>query len=576
MHERQEDGKVIETDKKDHQITHEEGEEEKPENELKEEDMASVHENCGQEWNEHEEVAEEKLEKVQQVTSDLSLQLDPDGDVNEEGAEDEHIQVELEEDRTLYGNIKDNMKIEEKEVDDENMDMVEHLVVKESLEEMNNITEEMEHESAGQYEDLKVTQVKEEDGFVGTVMLEVESMQDVSSDGLATGVGETEEVMHVDEPKDLEPIVNIENHTDQSWGKDSPAHTLPEHSVHLEMEAEKKLEPPTSGSPLLKIKDEPVDEEYERALDPQAPAEKIKDEPDTSEQDFGQKTSEQIKISAVFSVGGSSTALGSPAVPPAATVPPVAPAATVPSSTSVPLPLLSSGTSLYVMCSGCKKILLKGQTAFQRKGSPQLYCSPRCLCSSTVTDSVPLPVAKKTCYYCLKVIPSPKDLILAPVDSTKAVKDFCSQKCLSTFNSKRESASSALTAKCGMCQKAGTIRHEVNFMGNIHKLCGDDCFQQFRSSNKLSVNCCITCGSYCYSDGKSPSLLVDGTVKKFCSHSCVSHFKKGKMYVFCGKTCIDDFRRTHYIISQCVYCKIEKVVKEVKRINYLDCSFCSE
>lgn len=29
-------------------------------------------------------------------------------------------------------------------------------------------------------------------------------------------------------------------------------------------------------------------------------------------------------------------------------------------------------------------------------------------------------------------------------------------------------------------------------------------------------------------------------------------------------------------MAQCVYCKIEKVVKEVKRINNVDCSFCSE
>lgn len=49
-----------------------------------------------------------------------------------------------------------------------------------------------------------------------------------------------------------------------------------------------------------------------------------------------------------------------------------------------------------------------------------------------------------------------------------------------------------------------------------------------------------------------------------------------KMYVFCDKTCTDEFRRTHYIVAQCVYCKIEKVVKEVKRINNMDCSFCSE
>lgn len=56
-----------------------------------------------------------------------------------------------------------------------------------------------------------------------------------------------------------------------------------EHSVHPETEAEKATTSPTSDLPLVRIKDEPVDEEYEKAFGPQAPAGKIKDEPDTSE-----------------------------------------------------------------------------------------------------------------------------------------------------------------------------------------------------------------------------------------------------------------------------------------------------
>ncbi|MCI4395437.1 hypothetical protein PGIGA_G00180420 [Pangasianodon gigas] len=779
-HESQEEGEVIEMDEKDHQISHEEDKEKKPEIEgtspqgtdTQEEDMESKHENCGQELTEREDIPEEKKntsqeeeeEKLPQVTSDLSLQQEPDSDLKEESTEQEHTELK-QKDKKLDKNIIDNKKNEEKEVDEKNMEAVEHQVVQETSEEKNNETEEMEHDSSEQYQEPKVTQVTEEnkqDGLVGTVMPEVGDIKSDSSAGIAMDVGDAEEKMQVDDPEDAEPFVNVVsveakaespfeeqsselvsksssqdssenlsktgNHSNQDlkdWAKELPAHT-PEHSVHPETEAEKKMAPPTSSSPLVKIKDEPMDEEYEKALGPQAPAGKIKDEPDTSEE-FGQKTSEQIKISAVFSVGGSSTALGSPAV---------AAAANAPSNASVPISNLNSATSLCVVCSGCKKILLKGQTAFQRKGSPQLYCSPRCLCSSASTESVPLPSSKKTCHYCLKGIPNPKDVIIAPVDSAKSLKDFCSQKCLSAFNYKRDSANSALATKCSMCQKACTIRHEVNFMGSVHKLCGDACFHQFRASNKLSMNCCVTCGGYCYSgEGKSPSLLVDGTTKKFCSQSCISTFKKkytkvvpctmcrvyrtitemveninsegstelfcssacvtahkvqtvsssgsalecnhckkvlvpqyhlamsdgsirnfccftcvisfqdafnktntqsnqlnvapslstahsksapavqsvsaessspnltqcpsvtkfscaqcqrlffskpelleykGKMYVFCDKTCIDEFRRTHFIMAQCVYCKIEKVVKEVKRINNVDCSFCSE
>uniref|UniRef100_A0A8B9K677 Zinc finger MYM-type protein 4 n=1 Tax=Astyanax mexicanus TaxID=7994 RepID=A0A8B9K677_ASTMX len=471
-----------------------------------------------------------------------------------------------------------------------------------------------------------------------------------------------------------------------------------------------------------------MDEEYEKALALQDPPSKIKDEPDTSEECI-QKPEEEFKISAVFSVGKNPASSGTSST-------------STKSTTNSPAPALTPASSLCVVCSGCKKVLLKGQTAFQRKGSPQLYCSPQCLCT-TATDLMTKSIPKKTCHYCLREISNPKDVIIAPVDSAGAVKDFCSQKCLSAFNFKRDSAKASLggsskSTKCSMCQKACTTRHEVNFLGSVHKLCSDFCFNQFRSSNKLTMNCCVQCGGYCYSgDGQCHCMVVEGTVKKFCNQNCVSVYKKkygkpvsctmcrgyhsmqemvenintegsrelfcstacvtaykvqsvsssgaavecnncklvnvpqyhlamsdstirnfcslpcvvsfqdsfnktnshnqlnvapslstavpqsapklastkpvsaepsssgapqipavtkipcaqcqrsffrkpelldfkGKMYVFCDKSCIDEFRRTNYIMAQCVYCKIDKVVKEIKRINNTDCSFCSE
>lgn len=82
--------------------------------------------------------------------------------------------------------------------------------------------------------------------------------------------------------------------------------------------------------------------------------------------------------------------------------PAVAPTANIPPNTSVPNSTLSSSSTLCVVCSGCKKILLKGQTAFQRKGCPQLFCSPRCLCSSAPIETVAMPSSKRTCHYCNK------------------------------------------------------------------------------------------------------------------------------------------------------------------------------
>uniref|UniRef100_A0A8C9RDB1 Zinc finger MYM-type protein 4-like n=1 Tax=Scleropages formosus TaxID=113540 RepID=A0A8C9RDB1_SCLFO len=499
----------------------------------------------------------------------------------------------------------------------------------------------------------------------------------------------------------------------------------------------------------LKIKDEPMDEEYDCALAPQHLPEGIKDEPCFPEE-FGHqhKSCKELKISAVFSVGGSQTApprtmtvntssVGSGSVVPAA---PTAPPA--------------SSASVRVSCCGCKKVLLKGQTAYQRKGSSQLFCSTICLTSYNVPSIQS--VLRKTCHSCWKEISNPKDVIIAPVDAAGTMKDFCSQSCLSEFDVKRKALSSApaadgITIKCSMCQKTAAIRHEVNYQGVVHKLCSDGCFSRFRSNNKLTMNCCDNCGGYCYSGGgggggsQSNMLQIEGATKKFCSPACLSTYKqkstrvspcamcfslrssaemvesvtsqgmtelfcstgcvtaykvqsvrssgkevqcnqckvtavpqyhlamsdgsmrsfccyscvigfqtefnklatqaqmnviphgpsvpivtapqptapctaapdatapkapplivslapsarcpvrltcrqcgrlfaskpelfafKGEMIQFCGKTCAEEFKKANLIMARCEYCKIDKILKEVKMINHRECSFCSE
>lgn len=222
-HESQEDGEVIEMDENDYQISHEEHEEKKPEGEgvspqetdTKEEDMASKHENCGQELKECEDMAEEESnttqeeeeEKVPQVTSDLNLQQEPDGDLKEGTTEPEHTELS-QQDKKLDENVIDNKKNEEKEVDEKNLKEMEHQMVKEP----SDMKEEMEHESSEQYQEPKGTEVKEEnkqDGLVETVMPEVEDVKSDSSAGIAMDVSYGEEKMQVADPEDAERFVNV-------------------------------------------------------------------------------------------------------------------------------------------------------------------------------------------------------------------------------------------------------------------------------------------------------------------------------------------------------------------------------
>ncbi|KAM4795002.1 zinc finger MYM-type protein 4 [Rhinophrynus dorsalis] len=276
----------------------------------------------------------------------------------------------------------------------------------------------------------------------------------------------------------------------------------------------------------VRIKEEPMDEDYEKALAPPPFADKIKDEPDNSEEYSQQpKSSEgELKISAVFSVSGS------PLAPQLSTG--VQPSISSPGANkSLPAVPAVPSTSVRVSCSGCKKILQKGQTAYQRKGSTQLFCSTLCLTGYTVPATRPMPLPRRTCSGCGKIIADPKDVITAQFDNPSSSKDFCSQTCLSTYEIKGKPTvtihTNSISTKCSVCLKNAVIRHEVNYQNVVHKLCSDICFSKFRSANNLTMNCCENCGGYCYSgSGQCHLLNIDGQCKKFCSSSCVTAFKQ--------------------------------------------------
>uniref|UniRef100_A0A8D1UEH2 Zinc finger MYM-type containing 4 n=1 Tax=Sus scrofa TaxID=9823 RepID=A0A8D1UEH2_PIG len=300
-----------------------------------------------------------------------------------------------------------------------------------------------------------------------------------------------------------------------------------------------------------------------------------------------QKTQEgELKISAVFSVSGS----------------PLAPQLT----TGFQPSLASSGmnkmlpsvpaTAVRVSCSGCKKILQKGQTAYQRKGSTQLFCSTLCLTGYTVPPArPPPPPTKKTCSSCSKDILNPKDVISAQFENTTTSKDFCSQSCLSTYELKRKPVvtinTNSISTKCSMCQKNAVIRHEVNYQNVVHKLCSDTCFSKFRSANNLTMNCCENCGGYCYSgSGQCHMLQIEGQSKKFCSSACVTAYKQksakitpcalckslrssaemientnslGKTELFCSVNCLSAYRvkmvTSAGVQVQCNSCKTSAI-----------------
>uniref|UniRef100_A0A2K6F3T9 Zinc finger MYM-type containing 1 n=1 Tax=Propithecus coquereli TaxID=379532 RepID=A0A2K6F3T9_PROCO len=180
-------------------------------------------------------------------------------------------------------------------------------------------------------------------------------------------------------------------------------------------------------------------------------------------------------------------------------------------TTGIQLSLASSGvnkmlpsvstTAIQVSCSSCKKILHKGQTAYQRKGSTQLFCSTPCITEYSSSTSSPAPT-KKTCSNCSKDILNPKDMISIQLEDTSSSKNFCSPSCLLSYEEKRKPfvtiCTNSILTKCSMCQKIAVIQYEVKYQNVKHSLCSSACFSKFHSANNLIMNSCENCGVYCY------------------------------------------------------------------------------
>ncbi|XP_059945440.1 zinc finger MYM-type protein 1 isoform X4 [Mesoplodon densirostris] len=179
-------------------------------------------------------------------------------------------------------------------------------------------------------------------------------------------------------------------------------------------------------------------------------------------------------------------------------------------TTGIQLSLASSGmnkmlpsvstTAIQVSCCGCKKILQKGQTAYQRKGSTQLFCSTLCITEYISSLNSPA-LPKRTCSNCSKDILNLKDVISIQLEDTTTSKTFCSQSCLSSYEEKRKPfdtiCTNSIPAKCSMCQKTTVIQYEVKYQNMKRSLCSNACFSKFHSANNLIMNCCENCGAYC-------------------------------------------------------------------------------
>uniref|UniRef100_A0ABM5EWC9 Zinc finger MYM-type protein 3 n=1 Tax=Pogona vitticeps TaxID=103695 RepID=A0ABM5EWC9_9SAUR len=196
-------------------------------------------------------------------------------------------------------------------------------------------------------------------------------------------------------------------------------------------------------------------------------------------------------------------------------------------------------TVAKMTCANCRTPLQKGQTAYQRKGLPQLFCSSSCL-----TTYSKRPLSKKTCTFCKKEIWNTKDSVVAQVGSGSSFHEFCSSACLSLYEAQQQkpapqAAEATDTIRCSVCYKAGEIQHEVSNGNVVHRLCSDACFTKFRATKGLKTNCCDQCGLYLYNKGLPLEYL----------------FHEGQQKRFCNTTCLNNYKKKNTRVYQCMWCK---------------------
>ncbi|XP_029972637.1 zinc finger MYM-type protein 4 isoform X2 [Salarias fasciatus] len=373
--------------------------------------------------------------------------------------------------------------------------------------------------------------------------------------------------------------------------------------------------PPVSPTP--NIKEEPIDEGYDAALLPQNSTKQIKEELEQEE---------ELKISSVYSVGGGSS-FGPPTIPtpvgptaifipgrgtvlqamaPLAVRPSTQLTATLPTLTPVPPRPAPPPVPGSVRCSGCSKVLLKGQTAFQRKGSTQLFCSTVCL-----TGHLPPPVKNRTCNQCNREILQPRDMVTVPGEDSNPMY-FCGQFCLSVFRHKKKAGEKPPEKRperkpekppekpierqpdkpfCTVCRSTKRIEHEVTHQGRLHRLCSNACFATWRMMRQLAMNCCEGCGLYCNTNsGSCQTLTIDKSQLNFCGPTCISTYRltckkmvecaycrklavvsgtiierdnKGKIQLYCSSACVGQSRPPRHILTDtpfpCCLCKVSAV-----------------
>lgn len=116
------------------------------------------------------------------------------------------------------------------------------------------------------------------------------------------------------------------------------------------------------------------------------------------------------------------------------------------------------GTAVRLSCAKCKRVFQEGQTAFQRKGSAELFCSRLCIDGYPSPAVSPAPL-KRMCLNCSRDILSLKDMKSVQLEDSSCDKNFCSQSCLTSYEEKENQVLPYILI--AVCPSAACVRRHL-------------------------------------------------------------------------------------------------------------------
>ncbi|KAF6730544.1 Zinc finger MYM-type protein 4 [Oryzias melastigma] len=276
-------------------------------------------------------------------------------------------------------------------------------------------------------------------------------------------------------------------------------------------------------------------------------------------------------------------------------------------STEIPI----AGAPSHSQCSVCSRYCISKHEVKHQEVIHKV-CSDPCFHRFCNINSLSV---CENCHACSKT-----PLMLKMEDGNKAL---CSSECLSQFKQKNQTPQ-----QCSMCSTSALMSDMIphkNSDGLLELFCTKSCLMaskiQGLSTSGTELNC-NNCGTM-----RIPAChlsMSDSSIRSFCTLNCamsfkekhkdqnnaansqgtsspmeadlysspdkpacaqcrqtihtpptVIHYKEGVNFV-CSPACSQEFKRINNIASLCEYCKNERLINEVKRVNNKDCCFCSE